>query len=270
MNTKAIQELLLLVEKYGPDQHIPHLICPSCTGGRSNERSLVVSREGRGIRFRCYRASCGVSGRVTMEGSPVVISRKSEFVPQPFDHETTALTLKDYEAFEEHYELTPDELLSNCVVKTVHRNSYVFPVFNLYGYTIGQLERWYGWQNLNITRKAKFYKQHEGSVHYVPMTSGVPYHTMMIVEDTLSAIKCSRYVATCALLGTVFSSDLRNLLIRAGVRNVILCLDPDARDKMSIWVRGLRTLFSNVKLLFLEADPKDTPSSVLENKIGEI
>src|SRR5690606_797967 len=124
--------------------------------------------------FNCFRASCTCRGMIPVNG--LVVKRKGtnkpDFRVQEFNHETSTLTDEDYAKFEEFYELTSQDLLDNKVTKCPSRQSYVFPIYNLLGYEIGVLERWYSWQGLDLKGpKARYYKTSSYPKLYLPISA---------------------------------------------------------------------------------------------------
>lgn len=268
LNNPAVTELKLLYEDLAPGARVRGLVCPSCLGGHSSERSFTISMDSGGLWYKCWRASCGEKGFI-----PLLSSWVGEYIPQKkrklFTHETAQLNAEQKRIFFQKYEITFDELSANGIVQCPSRHSFIFPVHNFSGFEIGKHERWYNWWHppLEGRNKADYYTESEAPITYFPQWLDclwAPYsvRTLCLVEDALSAIKMNRIMPTCALLGSELREDVFDELRKLPFDRFIVVLDPDAWKK-ALGIKEKYGLYKDIEVRQLEKDPKDTPFTEL-------
>ena len=212
--------------------------------------SMSVTREGHSLLYNCFRASC-TSGR----GAVLLLDSlhkhrlkeetkaESRFTPRPYRYRTTALT--------EHTVLTPEELANQHVRWAVDRKTIVYPIFDIYGREVGVVDR-------SDTRKPKaitYWFNDVPKIH-LPLSSHAGADTIIVVEDTPSAIVAERYMRSAALLGTHISDRVGELL-RNNFRHMYLALDADATTKAIKLVRKYEVFFDSLRPVVISKDIKD-------------
>jgi len=82
---------------------------------------------------------------------------------------------------------------------------------------------------------------------------------VLIVEDSLSALKASKVLSTFALLGTELSTTMKQELIATGYQKFFLWLDNDNTvvKMKQLKIANELSLFGEVKLITLEREPKE-------------
>jgi hypothetical protein len=204
--------------------------CPFCKGGASGENSMWMGRDGRYVKYKCYRAKCSVGGQINVRNSTAK-ERVEELGGKRRVLETSPLPLspEDTEWLKERYYLTDEEITRNEIGTTklhchqVERRLY-FPIFRfdrtIRGYTARDTE---GLES----RKSLSFKWHEEEPN-------LSWHVnrqskkLIIVEDQLSSIRCSSYINAAALIGVTLNKDKVDELIRNGFTEAYLALDADA------------------------------------------
>lgn len=248
-------------------ERLPQTICPSCRGGSSKERSFNLWYSPLGLHYFCHRTSCGERGVVAANGRNITMTGQARlFEPRKFEYATCSPTMFAANKFSEKYEITEQELIDNGVLCCPSRNSFIFPVYNLLGYEIGILERWYAWTG--DAKRVLYYPQVDYPVMYMPRTCALS-DTMVVVEDVLSAIKVSRIIPCCALLGTHLSRDVMLKFKEVGIKSLIFALDPDAAGKAIKLKKEVSLWFDEVSVVLLSQDPKDMPMSELQDILEE-
>jgi hypothetical protein len=58
----AVEQIKLLAVGLGAGESFSGLLCPSCNGGRTREKSLSITNKDGGLVWVCHRASCGSAG----------------------------------------------------------------------------------------------------------------------------------------------------------------------------------------------------------------
>jgi hypothetical protein len=273
LSKHAVAELKLEYGDLAVGARARGLLCPTCLGGDSRERSFTLSMDSNGLWYKCWRASCDEKGFI-----PLLSGWAGEYVPlkkrKPFTHDTEELSTSQLMAFRERYELTIEELSANGVVQCPSRGSFIFPVHNFHGFEMGKLERWYDWNAppLEHRNKADYYTESESEITYFPRT-GCSYYeyeerwssratrlssTLCIVEDALSAIKMNRLMPTCALLGSELREGVFDELRKLPFDKFLIVLDPDAYKK-AMGIQEKYGLYKPIEVKRLDKDPKDTP-----------
>lgn len=186
-----------------------NVLCPSCDGGRTREKSLYVW-DSSGVTYgKCYRASCGWSGRV--DGLLTV----SNPAPKPRSKgEPLCSTQREY-------------LIGRVGVGAFNRlgafsvgSRVGLPIYSPLGSQVGLVRRSFtGDTPKALTELDDSYELKSSWYNNGPR--------IVLVEDQLSAACCAAYseFTGVALLGCTLSPQLANHL--AG-RDVSICLDQDA------------------------------------------
>ena len=223
-------ETILLYRTLGAGLSLTGELCPKCSGGRTKERTLSVSRDARGkLVWYCHRASCGFTGGDS-SGAAATGDVPSE--PKPKERNIPEVTsLKDLpakarELLEERYSLTAEHIADArmawmCETLKYDSNPRLYiPVFN-----------WKGVRDGYILRSLTGDKPK--ALTFVKSNSMSWYHNkesdkVIIVEDQFSAIRLSKYVTAVALLGTNLNGSRIHELLSAKARDYYLWLDGDA------------------------------------------
>lgn len=188
---------------------MPKIICPSCGGGRTKEKSYQVFPDGRG---RCFRASCGYYGKADPSD-----------VPSP----------STWNGPRSHGEALSEEhrrwLVGRIGEKATRRlgafsegSRIGLPVYSPEGIEVGWMLRGSSPKYLSVLDPA--YKL--GSWY------GLPGSSVLLVEDQLSSCyyNSSTEKTAVALLGCTISKDLALYLASKRIKARI-ALDRDALHK---------------------------------------
>lgn len=246
-----------------------HMLCPVCNGGRSQERSFVVTRGDTVLFYKCYRNSCGWSGAIPSVPSQdnIVQRRKEERPPDPYPDKTRRLTDAETQFLVDKYELSEESVVLNRVKYNIDRNKYVFPIMDVDGKEIGLLDRDFrpGHRKANTT----WFSYRVPHLHFPRELNPKFSRRIVLVEDIISAIKINQLnrVAVCALLGTHIN-DMTMEYISSLTDAITIILDPDALKKAQRMKKRYELLFKQpIAVVQLRADPKDTPTKTLEDII---
>lgn len=196
-------------------------LCPACGGGASKEGTLSVTRRNGSLLWNCYRATCsfrgaeagrytgetGYTSKVSVRGATGRwIVDEAEQIPE------------DYRALlESRYRLTA--IHTQRFRLGWHEGRLVLPVFSVNGEVRGCTLR-----SLTGQKPKSLSHVETGAIAWYTNRSS---RTVIIVEDQLSAIRCSDYANSVALLGTDLSQE-RMAEIRSSGMAPHLALDKDA------------------------------------------
>jgi len=251
------------------------LLCPSCFGGKSGERSLSVFRNEGGHGAKCHRASCGWG--MFKPGIAGLVPDPPSFTPRPYPNPVTAPD--------------PDnaiwELLRVPVMERTVRLASMLGVHSRYGVPLEIVwdVRDYDWRvRGHVSRKypgkeVRTWKGEPGpwySYHGFNRT-----RTLWLVEDQVSAAQIALAGGNAiALLGCELSLEgqlelgayLRRLegIFFTGRPQTKVALDPDAFDNGVCLTKELTSrLGYDTMFQPLLNDPKDLPEGELERMVKE-
>lgn len=216
--------------------------CPVC--GR--EGTFSVTKIDGCLVYRCFSASCGVSGKsqyclsreeVTSLITPPTPSFKSSFKKPLSWLPATKFADANAKALEWHATSVLPSLYFDVKLKRI-----VFPLLDQQGVLVGGAGR-----GVTATIKPKWWVYGQPEVPYVAHKD---YSRAVLVEDCFSAAACSSVATGIALLGTTLSEH--HLPFLEPYDEIIVALDKDATAKaMKISYR-----IPNSRVVILERDLK--------------
>jgi len=228
------------------------VVCPSCHGGSSRERSLRLARRAGVVYARCYRASCGWAG---VHSGVWHASTSTEQAVRTYRGDTRALTGDERASM---YGLADDEILDAGCAIDIATGRMVFEIRDRYGAHIGHTLR-----SMKPTMKPKTITYGTATYHCpVPLAAS---HRVILVEDVISSIKCARFMPSMALLGTRLTDTHIAMLKDAGIKRVYLCLDSDAIPLAYKYKRLYEIFFQEIVVIEVDKDPKDMENPQLES-----
>ena len=252
-------------------------LCPMCNGGSKSEGSLSVTRSPSGLLYVCHRNSCGFSGLVQLAGRAAL--SKTVAKPQRADGRQRYQALRKgplpsevRAMLESKYGILP-ELQAHGLLRWTEDHSHsgrgrvVFPIRdrlgNPYGYVARKFDDQPGPKSLTMAEDVcgSWYLNH-----------ALDPDTILIVEDSLSALKASWFVNSVALLGTHASESTLKALKDGGYTNIFVALDADAFTSAIRMTAMMRPKFPGVRVLRLRKDIKDMQTNevvelLLNNKV---
>lgn len=220
-----------------PGEQTRAILCPSCSGGGTNEKSFSLRKEEDRILYRCWRSSCDVKGIIGHNGSLIEEHSAQEPIRdkplRKYEKPLVQITKNGLDLFQEKFGMTNEDLLEGNVLWNKEEDRYVFPVWSPH----------YSRRGLTIRTF------NEGTIHpkwdAYPLFQQIPWlgwfvrskitwagKPVVVVEDPISALKISRQFKVAFLNGT--NLDLEKLLEIgkvAGQAGVIIALDKDATEK---------------------------------------
>lgn len=260
MDKRTIQDIKLRAMSLAVEQSLPLEVCPFCNGGLSEERSFSISRRQTGLLYNCFRATCGKHGLVRDDSSCLAGTPKGKgFVPKVYTGEMKPLNRSQIRFFRDKFGLRIIELEQNEFKYSPPKGNFIFPIHTMQGYRVGVVDRNY------INRKPKAISYWEKDCPKIHFPFQKPqFSELILVEDTISAIKVARYAPAAALLGCHLSYETACFLAKQGVERIIMALDPDAIAKALKAQKAYRALFpKGFEVRLLEKDPKDQTNKEL-------
>jgi hypothetical protein len=249
------------------------LVCPSCHGGQSRERSLSVYRTEFGVGGRCHRAKCSLNiFRRTVDTGPV---EAPVFKPRPYPY-PLAVPARDHFLWDLLRVAAADRSPGlaarlGALTRADDANEVVWEVRDYQWLTRGHISRSYPDKRIRVwrTTEGPFYAYHGAD----------RTRSLWLVEDSISAAQVALAGGNAlALLGTHLSREgqrelagyLNRLATVVGTPLVKVALDPDA---MEVGARLARELTSRIgcatMFVPLVADPKDLPEGELARMVRD-
>jgi hypothetical protein len=205
-----------------PVNHRERVVCPSCGGGTSKERSLSVRRTGMSTGYaKCYRGTCFL-GTVSLQSGDRVTTYEISRTPTSTrrDHYDGTIVpvppalLEVY--FGEDWRLSED-------------NRLVIPIRDAYGLRKGDILRQLKPYNDYQPKSVSLYEEGYSGMAWF-RSDDTPSTMVCVVEDPLSAARLAyEGVMAVALLGTHITWDrIREISEVIGPGVVHIALDADA------------------------------------------
>ena len=224
--------------------------CPSCRG----KNTFTASNDNGNILYNCYKNSCDISGssRRNVDASTIKSILAGVHAPESYsEQDLCPLTLPPYvvpyetvdtpidPTFLDRYMI--DEL--DHIYYDVRQDRVVFPVLkNTYSTVI------YDAVGRALTNRQPKWLRYGPSP--LPYIHGWTYKYAVVVEDAISAyVVGDHFGDVChgvALLGTQLT-EYHKWYIKNTFDNVIVALDPDARDKTIKIAKELNGKALNIK-----------------------
>lgn len=259
------------------------IACPSC----GHDKDFTVSRTREGILYHCYRAKCGIRGFAPTIASSIT-SRKKGKKKKPKTHMRPLARLPAgiCRWITQKYNIPSDEILDNHFKWDYTVNYLYMPIYNSIGYEIGACIKRLPERFCRKDTNKEYYETQNKVVHYWFNDNAVKLHypprvksslhdkPVVLVEDTLSAIRVSQFAPAIALLGHNISDSMIKD-IRQHTRRVILALD---KDTWYMRKRGLLPtplyfkkkfglFFDEFRIVQVPCDPKSMDDKQIQEMI---
>lgn len=250
--------LMVYAEDMSVGDHRSGLLCPYCHGGGSGERSMSMKGYVDGVAWKCWRNSCGKSGRLNVKTGFLSTDNekdKSNVVELPWVklYETQPIT-NDWET----------ELLKYGILKQqAHMKGWqcnflgnlVIPLKrptgpSVVGHEFRNKDGRQPKSRINLTSKSDFPRN-------AIETAKGKRDVVLIVEDSLSALKASVVCRTYSLQGTNFTQrHAEELADEWKAKTYMLALDRDATRKAGDLLQRYRFILPTMKLCPINRDIK--------------
>jgi len=223
-------------------------ICPVCRGGTSEERSLSITKDGDGLVWQCFRATCGVSGATNRVASSKSQQKRLTVQKPTWEGTTYELPTKVKDRVQTlwgitdppHWYWTTD--FGGRVAMSVRSPQDTHRGWVLRALTPAR------------TKVLNYMNSNEESLSWYKTS---PYASTVLVEDIPSALRASKYVNSVALLGTGVGFSRATEIAENTSQTVIVALDQDAIDLSFKWAKKYKLMWGDVKVLPLKKDMKN-------------
>jgi len=246
------------------------LLCPVCGGGRTGERSFGISVDDKGVVFyRCFRTRCGARGVIgTPDGKWLTdarpLGRHRPTVP--------SLAVPDLQGLggslwglrlQTKYGISPVE--TDWADWGVVNKGSPSEVLYIPVYSPLKVRRGYETKPISPTNNGGKSRSIRGPdavqdgawAGYYERSAKGSDRPLVVVEDSVSALKVSRHTDAYCLIGTHISTDKALEINDLSVgRKALLCLDRDATDHAADLCKRLRWTCPNLVLTPIRKDLK--------------
>lgn len=233
---------------------IRHTSCPKC--GSSD--ALALYQGGSSFCFSCRTSRRGST-------SPYITSSINSETSGEVDEK---IILPDDVSFNyapicvdwiSKYGVSVDELIKNKVYWSEEKQQLIFTFWDEAGnFLLWQARNFGRWSKIKYITKGK--PDQILPIYQMVGLGGIPklQIRLVIVEDCISAIKCSRVAASMPVLGSSLSlNKLTRLSHLPGLSSVVVWLDGNMYDKAQQIAKRLQLLGLEARAIWTKADPKE-------------
>lgn len=245
------------------------ILCESCGGGSTSEKSLIVSNENGRIAWYCFRDKCGERGQhfTGMANMPVLQAVEPPAL-RPYDASMFPLTREQLFLLKDGYGVDGN----TAGIKSSHDGRFLLPIRTYYGDVMGWISRRPWCAPDDGTPKSLTYWHERGPLlawNARPRYTDERASVVLAVEDQLSAIRYHQFhpqVAVVALLGTGVNQEKIGAIQRH-TDNLVIALDSDATGQAFNIARKWGQAFKSCRVQILECDIKDMHASHLHSLV---
>lgn len=228
------------------------IVCPACDGGRTKERSCLISERDGVTFYHCFRASCPHPSGV-YSGTYVPSNNVSKLAPPLLSQLPSARR----KWLASKFDLTDEDLSRLRPLWVASDERYWFPTYDQHGVQTGGVARSYtGKHPKSLTYTDEW---STGCWYVKPNSSNV-----WLVEDQMSACKMARHATSVALLGTSLGGACRGVLATLN-KPIVVALDADAWHLSVALSLKLQDLGMDAKPLAINQDIKDMYSHEVQD-----
>lgn len=239
------------------------VVCPTCGGGSTKERSLSLTKEDGNLLWHCFRANCSEKGG---KGVGKSLIRISKGLPGPPIKDIGPLTdlswsWEQWFRFKMQWE---DKHFERARPKLTRDNRVAYPIYGPARQRKGYVARGYHGQK---PKALTYLNPGMCKTSWYGIDQYPREHKLLIVEDIPSAIRGADYLTTVALQGTSLDVEARREMARFATR-VYIALDADATVQALKMAKQLGIMFHFVAVLPLTKDIKDSSQDELDELLG--
>jgi hypothetical protein len=222
-------------------------VCPFCQGGRSSEKTLVITLSDDGaLLFVCHRANCGARGSL---GGGCIVRKPEKRLPTPRPLDTDELYPiygREIELIEGDWHMKPPRWWKHHVGMHMIAMPVFDPQFRTRGHILRQYPGYKGPKPKSLTFKEKV---DEPWLHW----ASVGRH-IFVVEDIPSAERLALLgYGAVAILGSYIGDDAMLEIVSVANRRkddtLYISLDRDATKKAMEYADKIRLLHHRVCVL---------------------
>lgn len=230
--------------------------CPKC---HIQGRKKTLARYDDGSAYCFY--PCGYYALPTARHR--IASRTSDKpleIPLTLPEDITSEIAQEGLEWLQSYGITHNEIWRNRIAWSPSQYCLIFPYY-IDGHLVA-------YQKRNFVRKPKWFSQGNlKRIIYILSPEKAMKKGIVLVEDIISAIKCSRHLSAVPLFGSEFRSEFLVRLSSMDPACVTLWLDYDKRKEAVRGYSKLRIFFKASKVIVTEKDPKEYDDKYIEEKL---
>jgi hypothetical protein len=267
-NEQLWQELRLLASTEIPEGQSKRILCPTCGGGSSKEKTLSVTHDGNKVLYNCFRDQCKLRGFVLLRGGYMGLPPAKPDL-KDYTGALEALTRIDLQLLGEKYGLGKEDLwkVKRCIDDEAQR--YMLPIRG----TLGETRGFVGY-SLFATPKAVNFRSltHQPFIGWFePANWDLKTSSrIVLVEDWFSAAKVSRAGFWAVTLnGTHIPWEAAVEIGKEMQKGdeIVLALDPGALSTAIKHYSLYKGLWENCRVVSLKRDLKYEDWKTIKNVI---
>jgi len=260
---------------FAPEEEGSVRVNHDSVGCSGSSKSLKVTRAEDGRVFaKCYR--CGGFGSFAgsfkgLGSYAKKLSKKKEVVPRsvslPSDYNTDLLSLPVLpKTWLIKQGIIANDLKQFNIGYSEKWERLVFPIYH--GSELSGFQARYFGKDKELPKYITRYKNDADLWTYIPNEES---DKVVIVEDLISGVRCSRFANACVLMGTNFGDKCFNHVMNLPLNNMIVFLDDDNRNvqKKAIDIKDKLTMVGKRARIHHSngIDPKEFTDDDLSNII---
>lgn len=236
---------------------VKHIPCPSC--GSRDANSLYDDDH-----THCFSCGHRTGGRFNLESIKQRLANnknKDTKIDIRLPSDSTPDLPYECRKWLEQYELTESETKKAGFLWSEERSMMIIPVYG----EAGQLLLWQG--RYFPKRKPKYFTR--GNVQDTLVIYGSGGSRIVLVEDSISAIKVARLCACSPLYGSSIGTHLLARLLGQGYRELIIWLDKDKTKEAIRFQQQASALFDSVSVVSTDDDPKQCSMEIIKKYLDK-
>ena len=234
------------------------IVCPTCDGGSTQEKSLVITRSEDGhLVWVCHRATCPTKGG---DGGGSIITQSTKKTKKVYTGTTVPLSDSLRERLIELWGVSDPA------------HWYWSPEYHRLAMSIRSPKYMHrGWVLRDLSGRSKlkaltYIDEGEESLSWYKLNPNAP---TVVVEDIPSAVRATMCgVNAVALLGTGVGLSKASEIATHASKPIIVALDQDATTESFRVVMKYRLLWENPEILMLSKDIKNMTSHEVQKLLG--
>jgi hypothetical protein len=242
------------------------LMCPYCHGGGSREASFSMISYHDGVQWKCWRASCGRKGKLNLksgmfwEGADVSglesfearSARTASSEDRAMLYNLCVMTDEWKDCLKARFGILPEAAIRKGW-NSNKSGDLVIPLKGCNGQVVGhEFRKMVGEpkSKMNLLN-TKYFPRNAFS------TNSLEKDTVLIVEDSISALKASIVCRTYSLQGTnMVQNHIEELADNWPAKRYLIALDKDATEKAVNYILRYKFMLPGLELCPIQKDLK--------------
>jgi hypothetical protein len=225
--------------------------CPKCAklGNDTSADNLAVYSDGHKYCYGCGYHSRGTTRPFSSQETRGTASPVCDSFYMP-DDISPDIAFKPMMWLKDQCHFTIQDIISNKILWSQMYKWLIFPIEHE-GMTLGFQAR-----NFNEIKPYKWYTKFRKKDLLKIYTSNETTHSLVLVEDIVSAIRVGNIVPCAPIFGSTIADSLLMKIKKYPITELVIWLDEDKWKQSLVYAQRARELGINVKCISTTIDPK--------------